>query len=180
MKLKHHTARDRGRSIVHAPQSEHLGHPTPYPTPYNYAPQPIIVTMPQCPGHQGNNAAPCGTVLPMSNTVAAPVDSQASPSTSSLTNTVVSNVDIPVDKWFCYLDRHEERNKDGITFSPYGIALKEMGFNRLSHLTAEFFTLADLQGWLGVGPGTANTILHYVKGDLNALKSGKWVFPKDL
>jgi len=176
--MLHHLTRDRGRTLPAPPQSAQSEHP-PYaaqPTPYSYppAPQPIIF-MPPWPTNQGNHAAPYGPVAAMPNMATTPAEPQYQTLPSS------AGVDIPtVEKWFCYLDQHEARSRDGITFVPYGAILKEMGFNHLSHLTPEFFRLADLQQWLRVAPGTANAILHYAKEDLDALRSGKWVFPKHI
>lgn len=43
--------------------------------------------------------------------------------------------DIPdMIAWFKYLDRHEQRNKDGIVFAPFGEVLRAKGFVRLSQL----------------------------------------------
>jgi len=140
--------------------------------------------MPPCsgalPGDQGKNAPPAAM---MSNMAAAPVESQPQvvPSSSSSTSSLAPTIEFPsVDEWFSYLDQHGERNQDGISFSLYGAVLKTKGFLRLSHLTTDFFTIADLQQWLGIEPGTAVAIMHYAKEDLDALRSGRWVFPKHL
>ncbi len=81
--------------------------------------------------------------------------------------------------WFSYLDQHEERNKDGIIFAPYGVTLKSKGFLRISQLTSEYIQLKDLQEWLGIEIGTAILIMQYAKEDLEALKSRKWAFPNN-
>ena len=83
-------------------------------------------------------------------------------------------------QWFCYLDKDDRQNQDGIIFSPYGINLKAKGFIRLSQLTLEFFKLSDLQDWLGIEVGTAILIMQYAKEDLDAIKSGRWTFPKSI
>ncbi len=75
--------------------------------------------------------------------------------------------------------QHEERNKDGIIFAPYGVTLKSKGFLRISQLTSEYIQLKDLQEWLGIEIGTAILIMQYAKEDLEALKSRKWAFPNN-
>jgi hypothetical protein len=82
--------------------------------------------------------------------------------------------------WFSFLDQHEQRNKDGITFAPYGLVLKAKGFLRLSQLTLDFIQLKDLQEWLSIEVGTAVLIMQYAKEDMEALKSWQWVFPNNL
>ncbi|KAI6033626.1 hypothetical protein PISMIDRAFT_113855, partial [Pisolithus microcarpus 441] len=78
------------------------------------------------------------------------------------------------------LDHHEQHNQDGLTFAPYGPILRAKGFLCLSQLTLDFFGLSDLQTWLGIEVGTAVLIMQYAKEDLAAIRSGKWVFPKDI
>jgi hypothetical protein len=93
----------------------------------------------------------------------------------------VATITIPdIVSWFSYLDRHEQRNKDGIIFAPYGVTLKAKGFLRLSQLTLEFIQLKDLQEWLGIEVGTAILIMQYAKEDMDALKTSQWVFPTNL
>jgi hypothetical protein len=93
----------------------------------------------------------------------------------------VATITIPdIVSWFSYLDRHEQRNKDGIIFAPYGVTLKAKGFLRLSQLTLEFIQLKDLQEWLGIEVGTAILIMQYAKEDMDALKTRQWVFPTNL
>ena len=79
--------------------------------------------------------------------------------------------------WFTYLDQHEQCNKDGIMFAPYGVTLKEKGFLHLSQLIMDFIQLKDLQVWLGIDVGTAILIMQYAKEDLEGLRSRTWVFP---
>ncbi|KAF9219382.1 hypothetical protein BS17DRAFT_789382, partial [Gyrodon lividus] len=47
-----------------------------------------------------------------------------------------------------------------------------------SQLWLEYFRLADLQEWLGIGVETAVLIMQYAKEGLEAIKSGRWIFPK--
>ena len=125
------------------------------------------------------------TQLPMMNSQAtmAPTTVTQTMAESTSHNTITSNsnatpVIIPdIVAWFAYLDKHEERNKDGIMFSPYGDILKEKGFLCISQLTLEFIHLKDLQDWLGIEVSTAILIMQYAKEDVEALKSGKWIFP---
>ncbi|KAI6012011.1 hypothetical protein BKA83DRAFT_104934, partial [Pisolithus microcarpus] len=89
--------------------------------------------------------------------------------------------DIPdIVSWFAFLDHHEQHNQDGLTFAPYGPILRAKGFLHLSQLTLDFFGLSDLQTWLGIEVRTAVLIMQYAKEDLAAIRSGKWVFPKDI
>ncbi|KIK10992.1 hypothetical protein PISMIDRAFT_82123, partial [Pisolithus microcarpus 441] len=60
-----------------------------------------------------------------------------------------------------------------------GTMLREKGFIRISQLSPDFVKLSDLQDWLGVDVGTAILIMQYAKEDLEAVKSGRWIFPKD-
>jgi hypothetical protein len=80
--------------------------------------------------------------------------------------------------WFKFLDHHEQRNKDGITFTPFGNILKDRGFTRLSQLIPPVQP-SHLEEWLGIKTGIAFTIMQYILADLNAINSGKWVFPRD-
>jgi hypothetical protein len=69
------------------------------------------------------------------------------------------------------------RNKDDIVFAPYGDVLKKKGFIRITQLTLDFFSLKDLQEWLGIEVGTAILIMQYAKADIEAIKAGTLVFP---
>jgi hypothetical protein len=90
----------------------------------------------------------------------------------------MASVEFPdVVRWFQYLDEHEQRSKDGIQFSPYGIVLRDKGFLRVNQLTLDFLKLTDLQEWLGMNVGTAVMIMQYAKEDVDAIKGG-WVFPQ--
>jgi hypothetical protein len=128
------------------------------------------------PGNQGQYEA----MATASNMVAGPSELTESQSQVSRP-TPSASIEIPgIVQWFCYLDKDERRNKDGIIFSPFGINLKGKGFIRLSQLTLDFFKLSDLQDWLGIEVGTAILIMQYAKEDLEALKSGRWTFPKSI
>ena len=82
-----------------------------------------------------------------------------------------------ISKWFAYLDQDEERSGDGIVFTPFGDILKARGIVRLSQLSDRYIKLSDLEQWLGIDTGTAITIFQYANEDLEAIKSGEWVFP---
>ncbi|KAL4071931.1 hypothetical protein J3A83DRAFT_4412025 [Scleroderma citrinum] len=77
--------------------------------------------------------------------------------------------------WFSALDHHEQRNKDGIIFTPFGAILKAKGFLRLSQLTSKFIQISDLQAWLNIEAGVAILIVKYAKEDLDALRWGQVV-----
>lgn len=151
-----------------AHSSEQMGFPVPFMPPgvfgyppmmsmWGYPPQGVS-SIPQPGQHFG---APAPTLNP------APVP-----------NSMATAVIIPdIVAWFAYLDRHEQRNKDGIVFAPYGVTLKEKGFLRLSQLTLDFIQLKDLQEWLGIEVGIAILIMQYAKEDLEGLRSRTWVFP---
>jgi hypothetical protein len=79
--------------------------------------------------------------------------------------------------WFSSLDKNEERNKDGIVFTPYGTILRNKGFLRLSQLTLDVFTLKDLQEWLGISAGSAVLIMQYAKQDIDDIKAGRLIVP---
>ena len=85
--------------------------------------------------------------------------------------------DVDIITWFSYLDRHEKRNKDGITFAPYGHILMAKSFVWLSQLT--FVELSDLQAWLDIEVGAAILILGYAEQDLYAVRSGWAIPPRD-
>lgn len=84
-----------------------------------------------------------------------------------------------ISKWLAYLDQDEERSSDGIVFTPFGDILKARGIVRLSQLSDRYIKLSDLEQWLGIDTGTAITIFQYANEDLEAIKSGEWVFPHD-
>jgi len=136
------------------------------------------------PGNQGPVGLQYGTAAAMSNGLVGSQShtfpQQSLPSPQPFTPPI-PNPEIPnIVQWFKYLDQDERRNKDGITFAPYGATLKAKGFLRISQLTSEFVKLPDLQAWLGIEVGTVILILEYAKEDLAAIKSGRWVFPKDV
>ena len=93
------------------------------------------------------------------------------------------NVDISeipdIISWFKFLDRHDQRNKDGVTFAPFGDALKDRGFTRLSQLTPPVVQPSHLEEWLGIKTGVTVTIMQYILVDLSAINTGKWTFPRD-
>jgi hypothetical protein len=164
-----------------------------FPGPYTMAP-PGMYGYPQGPysmpmwGYPGGPGMPppgqyFGTQLPMMNSTVTQTTQAGMPPVSTSGNTITSNAtsviipDVQVVDWFAYLDQHEERNKDGIVFAPYGVRLRAKGFFRITQLTLEFIQLKDLQDWLGIEVGTAILIMQYAKEDTEALKSRKWVFP---
>lgn len=81
-------------------------------------------------------------------------------------------------QWFCYLDDYNNQNKDNITFSLYGTVLQSIGFIHISQLP-DFIALKDLKEWLGIEVGMAILIMQYVRDDIEVLKDGMWVFPKE-
>jgi hypothetical protein len=103
----------------------------------------------------------------------------AAPATPPVTvGTVQPPIKYPdVIYWFSSLDTNEERNKDGIIFTPYGAILKDKGFLRLSQLTLDIFTLKDLQEWLGISAGSAVLVMQYAKQDIDDIKAGRLTFP---
>ena len=89
------------------------------------------------------------------------------------------HVDIPkMHDWLAYLDHHEMRNKDGITFSSFGPAFKEEGVISISQLPFGSFNLTDRARRWNMKPGTAVLIMQYAERDLAAVKSGRLVIPK--
>jgi len=89
------------------------------------------------PGNQGQY----GAMAAASNMVVASSEltesqsqvSQPTPSSSAKSFTPSASIKIPnIIQWFCYLNKDNRQNKDGIIFSPYGINLKAKGFICLS------------------------------------------------
>jgi len=109
------------------------------------------------PGYQGGNI---GQIYPSNQ-----------PSMTSHPLRTANDPDIV--KWFSYLDRHEDRNKDGITFAPFGPILKQKQFFRLSQLMSSHIKLEALESWLGIEVGAAILILEYAKEDLEAVRAGQ-------
>ena len=74
------------------------------------------------------------------------------------------SVNIPdnVVDWFAYLNRHEKRNKHGISFMEYGPILKEQGFVEVAQLTLEWTTPSLLKDLLSIPIGTAILIKQLV------------------
>jgi hypothetical protein len=88
-------------------------------------------------------------------------------------------VDYPdVISWTRHLDRHPNRNRDGIKFLPYGRKLDEKGFKRINNISRDFFSVEELARWLELGEqiGIASLIMQYAKADTDAIKSGRLVF----
>ena len=136
------------------------------------------------PGMYGYPQGPVPMPLPWGYPSGMPLPGQyfgTQPPTMNSMPTATSNaapiVFPDIAAWFSYLDQHEDRNKDGLIFAPYGVTLKSKGFLRLSQLTSEYIQLKDLQEWLGIEVGMAILIMQYAKEDLEALKSWKWAFP---
>lgn len=186
-------ARPRTRSslatnpAMQMPQMPHLGLPGPAGS-YGYPP-PVIVLPPWVPpGYQGIGSGQpllsTSTEVQLRGTSLCDTrnPTPSSSNTPSLSpHPTIPITDIPdIVSWFAFLDRHEQRNQDGLTFTPYGPILKAKGFLRLSQLTLDFFRLSDLQTWLGIEVGTAILIMQYAEEDLAAIRSGKWVFPKNI
>jgi hypothetical protein len=83
-----------------------------------------------------------------------------------------------VEYWFRFLDKHEHRNKYGISFAQYGAILKNHGFLCINQLVSKFVSLDNIQEWLGIKVGTAILIMQYVAEDIATIESGSWVFPQ--
>ncbi|KAG8219220.1 hypothetical protein J3R82DRAFT_46, partial [Butyriboletus roseoflavus] len=76
---------------------------------------------------------------------------------------------------FKSLDCHDQCNRDGVIFVPFGDILKDRGFTCLSQLIPPVIQPSHLEEWLGVKTGIAFTIMQYILADLNVINSGKWV-----
>lgn len=173
-----HAARPQSRLSTPQPPDQ-LGFPNTFMQSgvYGYPPGAIPqVTMPMW-GYPTHGLGPSGQPGHYIGTPA-PIMNPAPTCNNFATSNEVESPDIVA--WFAFLDQHERRNKDPITFAPYGVMLKAKGFLRLSQLTLEYIQLRDLQEWLGIEVGTAILIMQYAKEDMQALQSGKWVFPTDL
>ena len=143
---------------------------------------PMSMPMWGYPGGMPPPAQYFGAPPMMNSTVSQTMSASGSGNRDAVTpNSNTTSVTIPdIVAWFEYLDQHEERNKDGIVFAPYGVTLKTKGFLRITQLTLDFIQLKDLQDWLGIEVGTAILIMQYAKEDIEALKSRKRVFPGSL
>ena len=136
---------------------------------YGYPPGPMAMPMwGPYPGHGSSGMPPLGQYfgaqqLPTTNTVPEP----SNLATSNMTPIIIPDI----LAWFSYLDWHEEHNKDGIIFMPYGVTLKAKGFLHISQLTLDFIQPKDLQEWLGIEVGIAILIMQYAKEDMDTLKS---------
>ncbi|KAF8120014.1 hypothetical protein EV363DRAFT_1460284 [Boletus edulis] len=165
-----------------------------YPAAYGYPPPPVIQVYPP-PGNGCGASGQChhhdqlgaGRSQSRSQSRSRSPHSEASQLTRTqhltASDTSHHSSRIPhasnpsITDWFTYLDRDAERNQDGVTFTPFGHLLKEKGFTRLSQLSHKYVGLSDLEDWLGIQRGTAITIFQYVDEDLEAIRSGEWVFP---
>ncbi|KAF8838295.1 hypothetical protein BDN67DRAFT_1013216 [Paxillus ammoniavirescens] len=191
LKLIFQDARPRTRSVAlpatQMPQTMPPGFPTPA-GPYGYPPPSVIVLPPwgMPLGYQGaGQMFPSSPYDPSSTHLTrspSPMPSSLhtrSPSPFPGPSTSTQAAEIPdIISWFAYLDSREERQPDDPTFTQFGPILKDQGFLRLSQLSLEYFGLADLQKWLGIGAGTAVLIMQYAKEDLAAIRSGRLVPPK--
>jgi hypothetical protein len=136
---------------------------------YGY-PNPFMPTMPML-YNQGQNTFPFLQYPP----ALAPT----APGTQGI-NSHPMPVEYPeVTCWFRFLDEHEERSKDGIHFTPYGKVLKAKGFLQITQLTLDFVSLKDLQDILSINVGTAILIMQYAKEDIDGIKMGNLVIPKE-
>ena len=174
------------QSTITQPFATHMGAGYPgfsggygYPPPY---PPPLVIVLPPCGAtvqiYYGGNGMPHypHSQPSASQPYAQPLLSHGAASPAHLAATS-HNVPLPIpteiESWFSYLDRHEQRNKDGIVYSPFGPILKAEGFHCMSQLTRKNVQFPDLETWLGIKPGTAVSILQYAAQDLNAVMSGK-------
>ena len=133
-----------------------------------YGTQIQVVIPPQwgAPGYQGGP----GQIYP-SNQPSENFPHNVLPSTSHPSIRAADDPDIV--KWCSFLDCHEERNKDGITYLTFGPILKQKGFFRLSQLMSSWVRPEALQSWLGIEIGVAILILEYARQDLEAVRAGR-------
>jgi len=167
-------ARPRGRSAPSPQPMFDGGYQVPFPSGYGYPNQFMMPTMPmmynQVLGQNPSYPFPQYPAL-------APTTSAQPQGTGSRPKTI----EYPeVTRWFHFLDEHEERSKDGIHFQPFGEVLKRKGFLRITQLTLDFIMLKDLQDWLGIDVGTAILIMQYAKEDVEDIKAGNLVIPKEM
>lgn len=132
-----HTVRPSSRASTPWPPDQ-MGFPGPYtmaPSMYGYPHNPVPMSMWGYPG-PGGMAVPLPLAGQYFGMQPPTMNSTHTMSTSASMTTSESNttpVIIPdVVAWFAYLDRHNERSKDGIVFTPYGVTLKAKGFLRIS------------------------------------------------
>jgi hypothetical protein len=171
-------ARGRGRAPTPGPSQFNGGFPDmhygsnmvpqQYYFPQPYSGQPFL----QCP------AAPIPTPALASALPTLPVNAAPSvaSSTSNPTSTQPAIPDIMT--WCHYLDRHQERNNDGIQFGEFGPLLKQKGYLRISQLASDFYRDGSLEKILGVEEGIAIMIRQYAKEDLDEIRAGKLVIPR--
>jgi hypothetical protein len=154
-------------------------HPPPGRFGYGYHPY----AMPAPPFYyQGQVAPSSGYPFPQYPPTSGPIPTLAAPAPYDQARlSDLAPITYPeITDWFRFLDMHKERNKDGILFTPFGALMKGKGFLRITQLTLEYVKLKDLQDFLGIEVGTAILILQYAKEDVEAIKAGKWAFPKEL
>jgi hypothetical protein len=90
-----------------------------------------------------------------------------------------SMADMPeIVHWFKSLDEHDQQNKDGITFAPYGPILRGKGFRWLSQLSRDHVKPSNLVELLGIRVGTAISIMQYAEQDLQAVNAGRFIFSR--
>lgn len=165
-------ARPRVRTAPAPQPTPEQAMPFTFPGGFGFLPPYLFPTMPS-PYMQGQGFGCSGS----SYGLAASGPSASIPTPAA--NPTYATAEFPdVIAWFQFLDTHPSRNQDDIHFSPYGEILRNKGFRRITQLTSDFISLGDLQEWLEINVGTAILIMQYAKEDLDAIKSGKWAFPK--
>ncbi|KAH9979303.1 hypothetical protein BGW80DRAFT_1248676 [Lactifluus volemus] len=146
------------------------------PTP---APQAVAAVLPQAPGPYGGPYMTQPMIgqyfMPYPGYPQLPIINPSMPFPQSPAPRAEKNPrDYPnICTWFRYLDKHEGRNMDGITFEPFGPLLAAQGFVRITQLVSEHVGLNDLQQWLSIGPGTAVLIKEYAQADVRAIEMGR-------
>lgn len=172
--LRLHDARPRRRSTPNPQPTYEAGFQFPFPGGFNYAnpytmpPMPMPILYNQALGQNPGSHPFLAQQYPVPGLV---------PSTQPI-NFRSTSIEYPeVTRWFRFLDAHEERNKDGIHFAPYGEVLKHKGFLRITQLTLDFIKLQDLQAWLDIEVGIAILIMQYAKEDVEGIKASTLVIP---
>jgi uncharacterized membrane protein YfcA len=135
-----HTVRPSSRASTSRPPDQ-MGFPyTMAPGMFGYPQGPVAMPMWGYPGGMPPTLGQYFGTPPM-NSIQITSGNTATSAESNATPIIIPDI----IAWFAYLDQHEERNKDGIVFGPYGIILKAKGFLRISQLTLDFIQLKDLQ-----------------------------------